>query len=471
MNFLEAKAALLNGTTSCCQLVEEALDRIQGGEHYNAFVSLMTDRARTRAEAIDARLRNNSAGSLAGMVMGIKDVICVKDHPTTCSSRILHGFTPPYDATVIERLEAADAICIGKTNCDEFAMGSTNENSWYGPVLNPHDPERVPGGSSGGSAAAVGAKMVPAALGSDTGGSIRQPAGFCGVVGLKPTYGRVSRYGLVAYASSLDQIGPISSTVEESAQILQVIAGHDERDSTSAPLPVPDYCAELQQDMQKLRIGIPSEYCGEGLDDEIRAKLTTLMVSLQAKNMRVEEMSLPYSTYGVATYYIIAPAEASSNLSRYEGVRYGYRAEEVQELQEMYFKSRTEGFGPEVKRRIMLGTYVLSSGYYDAYYRKAQKVRRKIKEDFDAAFEDYDVLITPIAPTIAFQLGEKTVSPLQMYLSDVYTLPANLAGIPGLTIPYGMSSDGMPIGYQLLAKHYNESILFQLGNFILSDCQ
>jgi aspartyl-tRNA(Asn)/glutamyl-tRNA(Gln) amidotransferase subunit A len=404
------------------------------------------------------------------VVVGIKDLINVRMVPTTCGSRILSGFHPPYNATVIERLEAADAIIIGKCNMDEFAMGSSNETSCYGPVLHPDDPERVPGGSSGGSAAAVAAGLVPAALGSDTGGSIRQPASFCGITGIKPTYGRVSRYGLVAYASSLDQIGPLTLSVEDAVRILAVIAGYDERDSTSVNIPVPDYQAALQRDVQGLTIGVPDEYRGEGLHPDIAERLDHLLAQLERAGARIVACSLPHTQYCIAAYYIIAPAEASSNLSRFDGVRYGFRSKTAASLHDVFVNTRAEGFGAEVQRRIMLGTYVLSAGYYDAYYQKARKVRRLIKEDFDRVFRDCDCLITPVAPTTAPKLGEMLVNPLQMYLADIYTTSVNLAGIPGLAVPFGADRNGLPIGFQILGRHFDEDMLFRVGHYIEQHC-
>jgi aspartyl-tRNA(Asn)/glutamyl-tRNA(Gln) amidotransferase subunit A len=379
---------------------------------------------------------------------------------------MLENYYPPYNATVIEQLEKEDAIIIGKLNMDEFAMGSTTESSYFGPTLNPHDITRIPGGSSGGAAAAIAADLCTVTLGSDTGGSIRQPAAMCGVVGIKPTYGRVSRFGLVAYASSLDQIGPITSNVKDSAIILKHIAGKDPKDSTSVDIEVPDYPNLLEKDASGLKVGIPQEYCGEGLDSEIKNKLEILAKKLQNQGIIVEDVSLPHSEYSIATYYIIATAEASSNLSRYDGVKYGYREKNVINLDDLFTKSRTHGFGKEVKRRIMLGTYVLSSGYYDAYYNKARKFRKLIKDDFDKAFEKFDCLITPVSPTVAYKLGDKIDDPLQMYLSDIYTISINLAGIPGLTIPFGKSSEGLPIGFQILGKHFSEEVILRLGHFI-----
>ncbi len=466
MNIPEIKEQLKDNKTTCVELVEKYLAKIKEGEKYNCFITVFDERARIRAEEIDKKIKEDRAGELAGTIIGIKDVICVKDERTTCGSRMLENFYPPYNAAVIEKLEKEDVIIIGKTNMDEFAMGSTTESSYFGPTLNPHDITRVPGGSSGGSAAAVAAGLVPVALGSDTGGSIRQPAALCGVVGLKPTYGRISRYGLVAYASSLDQIGPITGTVYDTAILLKILAGKDPKDSTSVDIEVDDYPANLDKGVEGLKIGIPEEYCGDGLDYEIKKKLEHLASRLKENGITVEDVSLPHSKYSIATYYIIATAEASSNLSRYDGVKYGFKAENTESLEELFVESRTKGFGPEVKRRIMLGTYVLSAGYYDAYYNKARKFRRLIKHDFDKAFEKFDCLITPLAPTTAYKLGETIDDPLQMYLSDIYTISINLAGIPGLTIPFGKSSDGLPIGFQILGKHFSEEKILRLGNFI-----
>jgi aspartyl-tRNA(Asn)/glutamyl-tRNA(Gln) amidotransferase subunit A len=400
------------------------------------------------------------------MVVGIKDVLCMKGKRVTCGSKILENFISPYDATVIERLQAADAILIGKTNMDEFAMGSSTENSAYGPSLNPVDETLVPGGSSGGSAVAVAAGLSMTALGSDTGGSIRQPAALCGIVGMKPTYGRVSRYGLVAFASSLDQIGPFGTTVSDVASVLEVIMGHDASDSTSVNKPVPKFVEQLGNGVAGLRIGLPKEYFTDALNAEIRAAIMKKVDALKSAGAIIKEVSLPNSEYTIATYYIIATAEASSNLARFDGARYGYRAKGAKSLLEMYTKSRSEGFGDEVKRRIMLGTYVLSAGYYDAYYRKGQKVRRLIKEDFDKAFTEVDVIVGPTTPGTAFKIGEKTDDPLQMYLSDIYTVSANLAGIPGLSLPCGVDGKKLPIGLQILGKHFDEETMLRVGHFL-----
>ncbi len=506
--FSEARTALANDETDVAHLVSSFFDQIdRQNSELNVFVYLDREGALERAQEIDTRRQAGEDLPLAGMIMGIKDVICIKGKPVTCGSRILEGFRSLFDATAIERLYEAGAIFLGKTNCDEFAMGSSNENSVFGPVRNPVNPEYVPGGSSGGSAAAVAARMCHTTLGSDTGGSIRQPAAFCGVVGLKPTYGRVSRYGLVAYASSLDCIGPIGHTVEDVADVLQVIAGPDTNDSTSAHVQNGAYREALTGSVEGLRIGLPVEYFGEGLDPEIHQLIDTQVRVLERSGAAVIEVSLPYTEYGIATYYIIATAEASSNLARYDGVRYGYRAdmnairqkaeetraglkraltqarqkedagriaaleEELNTspslLEELYVQSRTEGFGDEVKRRILLGTYVLSAGYYDAYYGKAQQVRSLIRNDFQNVFQDVDVLITPATPTPAFKLGSRLDDPLAMYLEDIYTVTANLAGIPGLVVPLGNHSSGLPVGVQLLGKPFDESMLLRVGDFIM----
>jgi aspartyl-tRNA(Asn)/glutamyl-tRNA(Gln) amidotransferase subunit A len=400
--------------------------------------------------------------------MGIKDVMVTRGIRTTAGSRILENFVPPYTCTAVERLEAAGAIVLGKLNCDEFAMGSSNENSAYGSVRNPRDKSRVPGGSSGGSAAAVAAGTAVATLGSDTGGSIRQPASFCGVVGLMPTYGRVSRYGLIAFASSLDHIGPLARTVEDAAILLSVIAGHDPMDSTSANVPVPDYRTELQKPVKGLRLGVPKEYFGEGLDSEVRSAVEAAIQKLAAQGTEIVPVSLPHTGYAIPTYYVIATAEASANLARYDGVRYGYRSKSAKTLAEMYRKTRDEAFGAEVKRRIILGTYALSSGYYDAYYLKAQKVRTLLARDFQQAFTKVDAVITPTAPTPAFKLGEKSDDPLAMYLADIYTVTADLAGIPGISVPCGQSTGGLPIGLQVLGRHFDESTVLRIANSIFS---
>lgn len=428
-------------------------------DELNAFLEIDRNGALNRAESL-----NGNEGALAGVPLAIKDNICVEGMQTSCGSRILGDYHPPYNATVIERLLAAGAVVIGKTNCDEFAMGSSNENSAYGPVRNPWDVSRVPGGSSGGSAAAVAAGIVPVALGSDTGGSVRQPASLCGVVGLKPTYGRNSRYGLVAFASSLDQVGIFARTAGDVARVLRIIAGRDPQDATTADVPVPNYVAELSGDLKGARLGLPQSLFGAGLDAEVRASVEAAVAVYRDLGAEIVDVELPNAQYSIAVYYIIATAEASSNLARFDGVRYGFRAEDAPALRQMYRKTREEGFGPEVKRRIMLGTYVLSAGYYEAYYGKAQQVRALIKEDFRKAFDSCDAIITPTSPTPAFALGEKVDNPLAMYLNDIYTVTANLAGIPGISVPCGLSSKRLPIGFQLLGAYWSEPTLFKLAH-------
>jgi aspartyl-tRNA(Asn)/glutamyl-tRNA(Gln) amidotransferase subunit A len=427
----------------------------------NAFLTIDRPGALQRAEEIDSAAEETQLG---GLPIAVKDNICVRGMQSSCGSKILGDYHPPYDATVIERLLKAGAIVIGKTNCDEFAMGSSNENSAFGPVRNPWDTSRVPGGSSGGSAAAVAAGIVPVALGSDTGGSVRQPASLCGVFGLKPTYGRNSRYGLVAFASSLDQVGIFGRNATDVARILSVIAGRDEHDATTADVPVPKYAELLNADLKGARLGFPTALFGAGLDDEVATKVKEAVNVYRDLGAEVVEIELPYAKYAIAVYYIIATAEASSNLARFDGVRYGFRAEETPELRQMYRKTREEGFGAEVKRRIMLGTYVLSAGYYDAYYRKAQQVRTLIKQDFLNAFEKCEAVITPTSPTPAFPLGQKVDDPLAMYLNDVYTVTANLAGVPGISVPCGLSSNGLPIGFQLLGAYWSEQTLFNFAH-------
>lgn len=443
------------------------LDRIEAVDPaVRAFLHVERQTCLREAEALDRRLQSGELklGFLTGIPVGIKDNIVTRDIPTTCGSRILQGYCPPYDAHAVRALRKDGALIIGKLNCDEFAMGSSTENSAFFKTRNPWDLDRVPGGSSGGSAAAVAARIVPAALGSDTGGSIRQPAAFCGVVGLKPTYGRVSRYGLVAFGSSLDQIGPLGNTVRDVASILQVLAGKDSNDSTSSSQPVPNYVAELGKDVHRLKVGMPKEWFGSGLDSEVEGLVRGAVAKLEKLGCSVEEVELPNSEYAIATYYIIAPAEASSNLARYDGVKYGLRSNTHKDLEGMYRQTRTAGFGDEVKRRIMIGTYVLSSGYYDAYYLKASKVRTLIKQDYLRAFEKVDVLVGPTTPTPPFKIGEKSQDPLQMYLSDVYTVTANLAGVPGLSMPCGVTRDGLPVGLQMIAPHFAEANLLRLGH-------
>ena len=468
MDFAETTLADLRdrvgrGEITARAAAESALDPAEKlNETLNAFLEINREGALKRADEIDARITAGETPALP-VPIAIKDNICVKGLQTSCGSSILGPYRPPYNATAIERLLEAGAIIVGKTNCDEFAMGSSNENSAFGPVKNPWDTSRVPGGSSGGSAAAVAAGIVPVALGSDTGGSVRQPASLCGVIGLKPTYGRVSRYGLVAFGSSLDQIGVFARNASDAAAVLQVIAGRDRHDATTAEVAVPDYLRELEQDIKGQRIGVSRALLGEGLNTEVRASIETAIDAYRDLGAEIVDVDLPHAKYAIAVYYIIATAEASSNLARYDGVRYGFRAEEAPALRDMYRKTRDEGFGPEVKRRIMLGTYVLSAGYYDAYYLKAQKVRTLIRQDFLQAFEKCDAVLTPTSPTPAFRFGEKVDDPLAMYLNDVYTVTANLAGVPGISVPCGLSSEGLPIGMQLLAPYWSEATLLRLA--------
>ncbi|MEW6702819.1 MAG: Asp-tRNA(Asn)/Glu-tRNA(Gln) amidotransferase subunit GatA [Bacteroidota bacterium] len=450
------------GKISLQENVYGFLKRIEEQKHLNAFNFIFEDSIE-QARIVEQKIESGTAGKLAGMVVAVKDVLAIKDCPLTCSSKILKNFTSLYTATAVQKMIDEDAIIIGKTNCDEFAMGSSNENSAFGAVLNPVDETRVPGGSSGGSAVAVAANLCDVALGTDTGGSIRQPAAFCGIYGLKPTYGRVSRYGLTAFASSFDTIGPFAKNVEDIALVLSVIAGYDDKDSTSQNSSVPDYFANPNPN-KKYKIGLPKEYFTDGLNEEIRNAIFDRIEQLKKYGHEVIDIELPHTEYSIATYYILTTAEASSNLARFDGARYGYRSKQSSNLLDMYLNSRSEGFGSEVKRRIMLGTYVLSAGYYDAYYRKAQKVRRLLKQDFDKAFEKVDIILTPTTPTTAFKIGEKTNDPLEMYLSDIYTTPANLAGIPGINIPIGKNKDGLPIGMQLMAKQFDEKSLLLLSN-------
>lgn len=453
---------IARGETSSLAAVEAALKAAEKlNETLNAFLEINRAGALQRAAEIDAD-PDKGRRPLAGVPIAIKDNICVRGMQTSCGSRILGPYQPPYNATAVDRLLQAGAIVIGKTNCDEFAMGSSNENSAFGPVKNPWDTSRVPGGSSGGSAAAVAAGIVPAALGSDTGGSVRQPASLCGVIGLKPTYGRVSRYGLVAFGSSLDQIGVFARNASDAAVVLQTIAGRDSHDATTADVPVPDYAAEMASAMKGTRIGVSQALLGEGLDDEVRAAIEKAIDAYKGLGAEIVDIDLPHAKYAIAVYYIIATAEASSNLARYDGVRYGFRAEEAPALRDMYRRTRDEGFGAEVKRRVMLGTYVLSAGYYDAYYLKAQKVRMLLRQDFAKAFEKCDVILTPTSPTPAFKFGEKVDDPLAMYLNDIYTVTANLAGVPGVSVPCGLSSEGLPLGMQLLGPNWSEATLLRL---------
>jgi aspartyl-tRNA(Asn)/glutamyl-tRNA(Gln) amidotransferase subunit A len=456
----------LSGEAKPSEIVRAALDRIENDNaRLNAYLTINRDGAIQRAVSMDAAIKDEIVQKpLAGIPIAVKDNLCIEGLRTTCGSRILENYFPPYTATTVRRLEEAGAIIVGKTNLDEFGMGSSTENSAFGPVRNPHAEEYVPGGSSGGSAVTVAAGHVPLALGSDTGGSIRQPASFCGVVGLKPTYGRVSRYGLVAFASSLDQIGSLATNVKDLARILQVIAGHDRYDSTSANVAVPHYLDGLTGKIEGLRIGVPPECFGEGLDPEVREKVNAAIRQMEKWGAQIVEISLPHSKYAIAVYYIIATAEASANLARFDGVRYGFRAEEARTLSEMYRQTRDFGFGAEVKRRIMLGTFALSSGYYDAYYEKAQRVRRMLVNDFAEAFKKCDLIATPTAPTPPFKLGEKADDPLAMYLGDVYTVTINLAGVPALSLPCGNSSAGLPIGLQLIGKHFDEMRLLNAAS-------
>ena len=464
------KEGLEEGEFTAVEVVESFIGAIREGDEYNAYLEVRdADALIDEAEAVDERRAEepDSVGLLAGIPIAVKDNICTTDTATTAGSKMLEEFESPYRATVVEKLREEDAIVLGKTNLDEFAMGSSNENSAFGPVKNPSDPSRIPGGSSGGSAAAVAANLCAGSLGSDTGGSIRQPAAHCGVVGLKPTYGRVSRYGLIAFASSLDQIGPITKTVGDAALLLEAIAGHDPRDATSVDEPVPVYHHEIDGGVDDLTVGVPEEYfdATTGMDDAISSRVEAAIDNLADAGAEVVDVSLPHSEYAIATYYLIATAEASSNLARYDGVRYGHRAE-ADELVEMYERTRAEGFGDEVKRRVMLGTYVLSAGYYDEYYGKAQKVRTLIRRDFEQAFEDVDVLVAPTTPTPAFELGEKVDDPLQMYLQDTFTTSCNLAGIPGLSVPCGETGDGLPVGVQVMAPALGETEMLRTGYVI-----
>jgi aspartyl-tRNA(Asn)/glutamyl-tRNA(Gln) amidotransferase subunit A len=464
-----ARAAVQERQITATALVEAFFRKIetqdQKSEQVNAYLTLSRERALQQAEKIDAIAdRGEPLPPLGGVPVAIKDVMVTRGVRTTAGSRILATFVPPYDCTAVSRLEQAGAVILGKVNCDEFAMGSSTENSAWGPVRNPHDLTRVPGGSSGGSAASVAAGTAVAALGSDTGGSIRQPAAFCGVVGLMPTYGRVSRYGLIAFGSSLDHIGPLTKSAKDAAILLRHISGRDEMDTTSADLPVPDYELEIGKPVRGLRIGIPEEYFPAEMDAEVRASVEAAVTLLSGIGCEVKSISLPHTKYAIPTYYLVATAEASSNLARYDGVRYGYRSPEARTLSDMYRLSRDEGFGAEVKRRIMLGTYALSAGYYDAYYLKAQKVRTLIARDFLDAFKEVDAIVTPTTPTPAFKLGEKSGDPLSMYLADIFTVTASLAGIPGVSVPCGKSSSGLPIGLQILGRHFEEGTILRLAH-------
>ena len=459
----ELTQKLENGEITSEEIVKSYFERIkEKDESIKAYVSILEEQAIAKAKEVDEKRKNGEKlGKFAGIPIGIKDNICITGTKTTCSSKMLENFVSPYDATVIEKLKKEDMIFLGKLNMDEFAMGGSTEHSAFFETTNPWDLERVPGGSSGGSSAAVAADMAPWTLGSDTGGSIRQPASFCGVVGLKPTYGLVSRFGLVAFASSLDQIGPITKDVTDSSMLLNLISGHDEKDTTSLDMPKKDYTKALVNDVKGMKIGVPKEYLEEGTDSEVKDAILKVAKKYEELGATVEECSLDIGKYASAVYYIIACAEASSNLGRFDGIRYGYRAENFKNLKEIYKKSRSEGFGPEVKRRIILGTYVLSSGYYDAYYKKAQKVRTLIKNAYAELFEKYDLLLTPVSPTTAFKIGEKTNDPLEMYMADICTVPVNIGGLPGMSIPCDLDSKGLPISFQLIAKPFGEETIIR----------
>jgi aspartyl-tRNA(Asn)/glutamyl-tRNA(Gln) amidotransferase subunit A len=464
----ELRVEIAEGRTKAADLAAGYYERIEKiNPRLNIYLSLTRERALEQAARVDAlAAKGDPLPALAGIPVGIKDVLVMKGAPATAGSKILKGYLPPYDATAVTRLEAAGAVLLGKLNCDEFAMGSSNENSAYGPVRNPVDPERVPGGSSGGSAAAVAANLAVATLGTDTGGSIRQPASFCGVVGVLPTYGRVSRYGLIAFASSLDRVGPFAGNVRDAATLLSVIAGQDTRDATSSPAPVEDYAQESDKPVEGLRIGVPDEYFADGLDPDVRAAIEKGIAALKAAGCEIKRVSLPHTKYAIPTYYLVATAEASANLARFDGVRYGYRSPSSDTLSAMYSHSRDEGFGAEVKRRILLGTYALSAGYYDAYYLKAQQVRRLLAEEFLRAFADVDAIVTPTSPVPAFKLGEKSGDPLAMYLADIYTVTASLAGICGVTVPCGATAAGLPVGMQVLGAHFNEATAFRVARAV-----
>ena len=457
-------AGLRNGDFSSEELTRAYLDRIaRHDDSLNSFITVSEEEALQQAQAADQRLKAGDSTALTGIPVAQKDIFCTDGVLTTCGSRMLENFVAPYSATVIEKFNAAGAVMLGKTNMDEFAMGSSNETSYYGPVRNPWNTETVPGGSSGGSAASVAARLAPAATGTDTGGSIRQPAGLCGITGLKPTYGRVSRYGMIAFASSLDQGGPLAQTAEDAAILLGTMAGFDTRDSTSIDQAVPDYTANLNADIKGLKIGLPKEYFNEGLDAEVGKAVEAAIEEYKKLGAEIVDISLTNSHLAVPAYYVVAPAECSSNLSRFDGARFGHRCEAPQDLEDLYKRSRGEGFGPEVKRRIMIGTYALSAGYYDAYYLKAQKVRRLISEDFKQAFEQVDVIMGPTAPTVAFKLGEKKDDPITMYLSDIYTIAVNLAGLPGMSIPAGFAKQ-MPVGLQIIGNYFDEARLLNVAH-------
>jgi len=472
LTFAAARGAIQATSTTAFTQAHYTLIAQQDGADglgINSFLALTKERAMRQAEHVDTlAARGESAGPLAGIPIGIKDVLAMTGAPATAGSKILAGYLPPYDATVVKKLEAAGAVLLGKLNCDEFAMGSSNENSAYGPVKNPRALDRVPGGSSGGSAAAVAAGFTAATLGTDTGGSIRQPAAFCGVVGLLPTYGRVSRFGLIAFASSLDRVGPFTANVADAATMLQVLAGPDPLDATTSAQPVEDYSAALSRPVAGLRIGVPEEYFGEGLDPEIRAAVERAIETLRQQGCQLVPIRLPHTRYAIPTYYVLATAEASSNLSRFDGVRYGPRAEDSNTLAKMFKHTREQGFGPEVKRRILLGTYVLSAGFYDAYYRKAQQVRALVTQDFLSAFTQCDAIISPMTPTPAFKLGEKTDDPLAMYLADIYSVAASLAGICAMSVPCGETTNALPIGVQIMARHFDEATMLRVGHAVES---
>jgi aspartyl-tRNA(Asn)/glutamyl-tRNA(Gln) amidotransferase subunit A len=464
MTIAELDRGLRQGAFTSVELTRHFLARIERlNPRLNAYITVAADRALEAAERADSQRRSGEVGPLAGIPIAHKDIFCTYGLKTSCGSRMLDSFVAPYSATVVERLEQAGVVMLGKTNMDEFAMGSSNETSWYGPVKNPWDETRVPGGSSGGSAAAVAAYLCAAATGTDTGGSIRQPAALCGLTGLKPTYGRVSRWGMIAFASSLDQAGPMTRTAEDAALLLQAMAGFDPRDSTSSQEPVPDYRAGLGRDLAGLRIGLPKEYFGAGLDAVVAASVEAAIAEYRRLGAQIREISLPNSPLSVPTYYVVAPAECSSNLARFDGVRYGHRCQEPRDLLDLYQRSRAEGFGAEVKRRIMIGTYVLSAGYYDAYYLKAQKLRHLISDDFRRAFEEVDVILGPTSPTTAFPLGDKADDPVAMYLNDIYTIATNLAGLPGLSLPVAQSG-GLPVGLQLIGDYFQEGRLLNVAH-------
>ncbi|PSB21137.1 Asp-tRNA(Asn)/Glu-tRNA(Gln) amidotransferase GatCAB subunit A [Phormidesmis priestleyi ULC007] len=462
----ELHQQLINKERSAVEIAQEALNRIKSIEpKIHSFLHVTPDRALEQAQQVDAKIAaGEEIGLLAGIPIGIKDNLCTKGISTTCASRILQNFVPPYESTVTQKLADAGTVMVGKTNMDEFAMGGSTETSAYQLTANPWDVARVPGGSSGGSAAAVAADQCVVSLGSDTGGSIRQPASFCGIVGMKPTYGLVSRYGLVAFASSLDQIGPLGRSVEDTAILLNAIAGYDPKDATSLKVEVPDYTQFLTPDIKGKKVGVIRETFGDGLDPEVEKTIQGAIAQLKDLGAEIQEISCPRFRYGIAAYYIIAPSEASANLARYDGVRYGARAEDAENLMDMYLRTRSEGFGAEVKRRIMIGTYALSAGYYDAYYLQAQKVRTLIKQDFEQAFSQVDVLVSPTAPTTAFKMGEKTADPLSMYLTDLMTIPVNLAGLPGMSVPCGFDAQGMPIGLQIIGNVLREDQIFQVAS-------